>query len=256
MKNLFSNIKIQLWLLKHKGNKYSCPFCGYSSDMMLPFGENNEAIQKYHIIGAGRRNVRCLKCGSHDRERLIYLYLKYVACIFDSSKALDILHIAPEPRLSQVLLKSNMHYVCGDLFTEGYTYPEYVSNMNVLDLPFEDNTFDIILCNHVLEHIPEDRKAMKEIYRALKPDGFALLQVPISYRLEHTIEDFSIQDPHLREIKFGQKDHCRLYSKDYVDRLQECGFKVDVLNISKDYSLYGVNPEENLFICHKKQEHL
>ncbi len=84
--------------------------------------------------------------------------------------------------------------------------------------PFEDNTFDIILCSHVLEHIPEDRKAMQELFRTLKPGGFALPQVPISYRLEHTIEDFSIQDPHLREITFGQEDHCRLYGKDYIDR--------------------------------------
>ncbi len=248
---LFRDIIRQLWLFKHKGKEYTCPFCGYSSDMMLPFGEDNETCNKYSIIGAGKRNVRCLKCGSHDRERLIYIYLKFIAKIFDSQKKLDILHIAPEPRLSQILLKTNHQYICGDLFTEGYSYPEYVQNMDVLNLSFEDNTFDIILCNHVIEHIPADTKAILEIYRALKPGGFALLQVPISYQLDHTLEDFSIQDSHLREITFGQKDHCRLYGKDYVQRLQECGFRVDIVNISNDYSLYGINPDENLFVCHK-----
>lgn len=170
MKNLFCSIKKQLWLFKHRGNKYTCPFCGYSSDMLLPFGQENEAVRKHHIIGAGRRNARCLKCDSRDRERLIYIYLKQVARIFEKQE-LEILHIAPELNLAKKLRETNFRYICGDLFTEGYHYPEYVQNMNVLHLPFEGNTFDVILCNHVLEHVPEDRKAMSEIYRVLKPGG-------------------------------------------------------------------------------------
>lgn len=250
MKNLFCSIKKQLWLFKHRGNKYTCPFCGYSSDMLLPFGQENEAVRKHHIIGAGRRNARCLKCDSRDRERLIYIYLKQVARIFEKQE-LEILHIAPELNLAKKLRETNFRYICGDLFTEGYHYPEYVQNMNVLHLPFEGNTFDVILCNHVLEHVPEDRKAMSEIYRVLKPGGFALLQVPISYRIGHTIEDPSIQSPHQREITFGQKDHCRLYGKDYINRLQECGFHVEAASISENYPQYGFNPEEKLFICTK-----
>ena len=253
LKKLLSEIHRELWLLKHRGHDYSCPFCGYNADMMLPFGQEFvEDVEKYHIVGGGKRNVRCLKCGSHDRERLVYIYLKHVAGIFQSSRKFEVLHIAPEPRLSQTLLKSNLNYICGDLFTKGYTYPEYVRNMNVLHLPFEDNTFDVILCNHVLEHIPEDRKALQELFRTLKPSGLALLQVPISYQLEHTMEDFSIQDPHLREITFGQEDHCRLYGKDYIDRLKDSGFEVKMINISTEYAQFGVNPEENLFICRKR----
>lgn len=253
LKNLYQKVLRELWLFKHRGHDYSCPFCGYSSDTMLPFGQElAEEVKKDHIIGGGRRNVRCLKCGSHDRERLIYIYLREIAHIFDSGKETHLLHIAPEPRLSQALLKAGIDYVCGDLFTEGYTYPEYVRNMDVLHLPFEDNTFDIILCNHVLEHIPEDRKAMQEIFRTLKPGGFSLLQVPVSYLLGHTIEDFTIEDPHQREITFGQQDHCRLYGKDYINRLQENGFEVEIVNISKEYAQFCLNPEENLFVCKKR----
>lgn len=252
LKNLYQKAFHELWLLKHRGHDYSCPFCGYSSDIMLPFGkELAEEVEKLHIIGGGRRNVRCPNCNSNDRERLLYIYLKEIAHIFDRGREARLLHIAPEPRLSQALLKTEIDYVCGDLFAEGYTYPEYVRNMDVLHLPFGDNTFDIILCNHVLEHIPEDRQAMRSVFRVLKPGGFALLQVPVSNLLEQTIEDFTVTDPHQREITFGQKDHCRLYGKDYVDRLQECGFEVEIKNISKEYGQFDLNPEENLFVCRK-----
>lgn len=251
--NLFlAKLKKRLWLLKHKGNKYVCPFCGYASDMMLPFGKDTEASIKHMIVGAGKRDVCCLKCGSHDRERLIYIFLKQVIRILDPGENPSLLHIAPEPRLSQALRSSHLTtYICGDLFAEGYTYPDYVKNMDVLQLPFKDGSFDIVICNHVLEHIPEDKKAMREICRVLAPEGFALLQVPISYELEYTMEDFSIEDPQQRETMFGQEDHCRLYGMDYIDRLRDCGLDIEILNISKDYSQYCINPNENLFVCRK-----
>lgn len=244
-------LKKRIFLIRHRGTKYTCPFCGYKSDELGPFGHESEIINRLHVVGGGRRNVACLKCGAHDRERLIYVYIKYVAKIFDAPH-LSLLHIAPEPRISKEILKHrNIEYICGDLFTPGYEYPSYVQNINVLHIPYEDNHFDIVLCNHVLEHIPEDTEAMREIYRVLKPDGFAILQVPISYQLEKTIEDFSITDPEERFLRFGQRDHCRLYGKDYEDRLMGVGFKVDQANIGIHFSQYALNLEEKLFICKK-----
>jgi SAM-dependent methyltransferase len=242
----------EMYLFHNRGTKYLCPFCGYRSDILLPFGHSSEAFDKYHIIGGGKRNVSCLKCNSHDRERLIYVYLKFVYKLFDK-KRISIFHVAPEPRISKELLKhSNIDYVCGDLFAEGYEYPSYVQNMNILDLSFEDNRFDIVLCNHVLEHIEDDRTAMKELLRILKPDGFAILQVPISNVIDKTIENFTITDTQERLRLFGQKDHCRLYGKDYVQRLENVGFKVEKVSIAAQYSKYAVNPEEQLFICKKQ----
>lgn|SRR5574344_940176 len=243
-----------IYLLRHKGNKYTCPFCGYKSDILNPFGEESDVIEKYHIIGAGRRNASCLKCGAHDRERLIFVYLKYVAKIFDG-KTLSILHMAPEQRISAKILECHdLEYVCGDLFTEGYTYPDYVKNMNLLALPIENDRFDIVICNHVMEHIPEDTKAMSEIFRVLKPGGFAILQVPISYSTDKTIEDFSITNPDERKRRFGKSDHCRIYGLDYIDRLKSVGFEVDMKNISKDFPQFALNPEENIFICTKPRQ--
>src|SRR5690606_19939096 len=141
--------------------------------------------------------------------------------------------------------------VCGDLFTEGYEYAAHVQNMNVMDIPYGDHHFDYVLCNHVLEHIPEDTKAMKEIFRVLKPGGSAILQVPISKNSAQTVEDFTIEDPKKREELFGQFDHVRIYGQDYVNRLESAGFKVNRLNISQKYQKLGVNPEEDLFVCEK-----
>jgi SAM-dependent methyltransferase len=243
-----------IYLLRHKGNKYTCPFCGYKSDILNPFGEESDVIEKYHIIGAGRRNASCLKCGAHDRERLIFVYLKYVAKIFDG-KTLSILHMAPEQKITAKILECHdLEYVCGDLFTEGYTYPDYVKNMNLLALPIENDRFDIVICNHVMEHIPEDTKAMSEIFRVLKPGGFAILQVPISYSTDKTIEDFSITNPDERKRRFGKSDHCRIYGLDYIDRLKSVGFEVDMKNISKDFPQFALNPEENIFICTKPRQ--
>jgi len=125
---------------------------------------------------------------------------------------------------------------------------------DITNISFKDNSFDIIFCSHVLEHIEEDRKAMKELYRVLKPKGFAILQVPIK-NIENTFEDFSVKDPKEREKVFGQNDHVRIYGKDYKDRLIESGFNVKVdrfvdhlgEGIIKKFAL----PTESIYFCTK-----
>ena len=123
-------------------------------------------------------------------------------------------------------------YLCGDLFAEGYNYPSLVKKLDVTNLPFKNDHFDLIICNHVLEHINEDTKAIKEIYRVLKNNGKAILQVPISFKIDKTFEDSRVTSPKQREIKFGQNDHVRVYGKDYVNRLESCGFSVEVSKLS------------------------
>ncbi len=142
-------------------------------------------------------------------------------------------------------------YICGDLFVNGYNYPENVRNINILNIPYHNDCFDLIICNHVLEHIPDDLKAMKELRRVLKVGGIAILQVPISNNSEETFEDLSVEDPKIREFLFGQSDHVRIYGQDYIKRLQKCEFKVDRINISEEFKIYGLIKNEDIFVCTK-----
>lgn len=244
----------QCKIILYKGSKCICPICGYQSNKWASIGFAIPVLTEKQVIGAGKRSAGCYKCGSSDRERLVYLFLKHHLKLFAQAKNISLLHMAPEPSLSPALLKLKFkNYICGDLFTDGYIYPDYVQNMNLLDLPFPNNTFDLIICNHVFEHIPQDRAAMKEIFRTLKPSGQAILQVPISANSQDTVEDATITDPKQREILFGQHDHIRIYGQDYIKRLSSIGFQVQRLSISKEqaFNKYGLNENEELFIAKK-----
>ena len=241
--------KIEKWL--YKGGKYQCPFCFHASKKMAFLGEDLPVIKEKHIIGAGRRRCVCYQCGSIDRERLIFAFLKYQLDYF-ADKDKRILHIAPERTLAATLHTSGFtNYVCGDLSPDRYKYPFPLQTINILNIPYRDNYFDLVICNHVLEHIPNDRDAMRELYRVLKAGGLALLQVPFSKTISKTIEDASVLDPQEREKQFGQYDHVRIYGLDYMERLKACGFKVKRRNISLAYQHLGVNKEEDIFIAEK-----
>lgn len=246
-----SKAKQVIKLAVHSGNKFNCPFCGYNAKDLSLIGSDLKVLKEKQVVGAGIRNGGCYKCGSTDRERLVYIYLKNEVKIFDI-RNIKILHLAPEKKLSSILCKSGFEkYICGDLFTEGYNYPDYVENMNVLNIPYEDNYFDIVICNHLLEHVPNDIDAMKELFRVLKPNGKAILQVPISKNSKKTLEDFSITNPKEREVVFGQFDHVRIYGQDYENRLSSVGFKVERINISKKYEKNGLCIDEDIFIGKK-----
>jgi ubiquinone/menaquinone biosynthesis C-methylase UbiE len=131
---------------------------------------------------------------------------------------------------------NNLHYTTTDLNS-----PLADVKADICDLPFEDNSFDFILCNHVLEHIPDDTKAMQEIYRILTPGGTAILQIPQDLSREKTFEDDSITDPAERAKIFGQYDHVRVYGRDYFDKLREVGFRVEEVNLTSQMDLQLVD---------------
>lgn len=261
---MFSKIK-DIWhhkhdyfgLLSHWGLKYKCPICGFHSKNLNPIGIDNSAIRKYQIIGAGKRNAGCPKCGSSDRDRLVYAYLKHETNVLDKPTT-RILHIAPEMVIANKFIEKKFtHYLCGDFFAEGQhdNYSrELVKHIDVQNLPFSENSFDLIICNHVLEHVFDENKAIAEIYRVLNKDGFAILQVPISPFLKETISDPSITDEKKMEEKFGQKDHVRLFGMDYVTKLESCKFIVKTLKLHQKYPKFGLNPKEILFIVKKQND--
>ena len=254
IKDILQNRHAYINLLSHWGLKYKCPFCGFHSKDLLPTGIDNPTIRKYQIIGAGKRNACCPKCGPIDRDRLVYIYLKYELDIFKKPQT-RVLHIAPEINLANQFLKHRFtNYICGDFYAEGQHADyskDFVKHMDVQNLPFADNSFDLIICNHVLEHVFDEKKATQELFRVLAKCGQAILQVPISPILEKTISDTTITDGAILEEKFGQKDHVRLFGNDYKYILESQGFSIQELKLQQKYSKYGLNPDEILFIGKK-----
>lgn len=232
------------------GFKYKCIFCNGHFRKLLPTGLKNDVALSF--IGGGYRYTLCPRCHSLDRERLIYYYIKNKTNILHSQKSIKLLHIAPERNLQKVFrASSNLKYISGDLNPLVADRKIDITNIN-----FKDNYFDFIVGSHVLEHIQDDRKAMSELFRVLRIGGKAILQVPISKYNERTFEDFSIISQKEREKCFGQKDHVRIYGKDYKERLESVGFKVELYDIKKDLSIkdikrFGLNEEEILYIGQK-----
>jgi SAM-dependent methyltransferase len=249
-----ASLRTRIRLALEAGDRYVCPFCGYHAKALGLSGKDLQVLREKQVVGGGFRNSECYQCGSSDRERLVYFYLRDYIHILDQATRLRVLHVAPEKHLVKALLAAkNLDYVCGDKFTEGYHYAPHVQEMDLLDLHFPDGSFDLVICNHVLEHIPDDLAAMCEVFRVLKPGGRALLQVPLSRNSAQTIEDFSVNTKEERERRFGQFDHVRIFGQDYPDRLARAGFKVERLNISNkpEYAKGGLNPLEDIFVAHK-----
>lgn len=194
----------------YKGNNYVDPIDGKSYRKLLSYGYENP-----------RPNVLSPSTLSLERHRLMWLYLKNETNFF--SAPLKVLHIAPEQAFLKRFRKmSNLEYTTLDIES-----PLADIKADIRNLPLEDNSYDVIFCNHVLEHIPEDSQAMQELYRVMKPGGWGIFQVPMRYNLKKTYEDFSITSPQDRQKHFGQYDHVRWYGMDYFQRLENAGFEVD-----------------------------
>ncbi|MEO7522921.1 MAG: class I SAM-dependent methyltransferase [Ferruginibacter sp.] len=231
------------------GENVHCVCCDKSFITFLPFG-----VVK-------RANALCPNCASLERHRLHWHYMKNRTTLFsNNTKRLKLLHVAPEAIFyNKFMNSSQVDYVPCDKFEDGYesSYPAGTINIDITDINFKDNEFDVVYCSHVLEHVIEDKKAMQEILRVLKPGGWALLQVPLDTSLDKTFEDFSIIDPQEKEKAFGQKDHVRIYGNDYKDRLTAAGFSVKVDNYLQNFPdseifKNGFMKGEDIYICSKK----
>jgi len=192
----------------------------------------------------------CPICRSLQRHRLVYLFLKRYGVVKPHSR---VLHFAPEPAIRQHFLQyPHLRYVTTDIDVAGLGIDVCA---DITKLPFSDHTFDLILCMHVLEHVPNDRLAMYELHRILQPTGLALVMVPIT--VNTTVEDPTITDPVLRERLFGQFDHVRRYGNDVVSRLAAAGFTVkpvqvnDVVTDLMEIDYMGLPVQETLFVCRR-----
>ena len=203
--------------LYYRGDTYEDPIDGKSFRSFLPYGYENP-----------RENVLSPSTLSLERHRLLWLFLKERTNFFTAP--LHVLHFAPEQAFYKRFKKlNNLTYVTTDLNS-----PLADVKADICNLPFKDNTFDVILCNHVLEHIPNDTKAMEELYRVLKPGGWGVFQIPQDLSREFTYEDDSITDKVERAKIFGQYDHVRIYGRDYFNKLRSVGFKVNEVDFTKE----------------------
>lgn len=219
-----SGIGLKIIGLFYLGSAVTCPVCNHSFRKFLPYGRVKQ-----------RANALCY-CLSLERHRAIWLYLQRTTTFFEQKQR--ILHIAPEACFISRFEK--MHgdgYITADIES-----PLAKVKMDVHHIPFDANQFDVVLCNHVLEHVRDDIQAMKEILRVLKPGGFAILQVPFFNPVGAvTVEDNSITDPRERERLFGQDDHVRKYGTDYIQRIAAAGFEA-----TEDPFVNNLTDEERL----------
>lgn len=242
----------------YKGNSYYCPYCNQSFRKMLPGGLEYKVIEERNIVGGGYRdNIVCPRCYSTDRDRLIYIFLKHKTSVF--SNPLKMLHVAPEGSVRSLLRSyPGIDYFTGDKFTEGYNdyyYDRDVIQMDITNIQYEDESFDAIISNHVLEHIENDILAISELYRVLRKGGWAVLQVPIARSLKMSLE-IETHTQKEREELFGQFDHVRLYGLDYPKKLEQVGFTIEVLNPHEDkwpfdLDKYAINKHESIYLAKK-----
>jgi len=173
--------------------------------------------------------------GAKSRQRLVWLFMKKELDILKDSNC--ILHIAPELPYIEIFSKEKkIDYHPGDKMVDGYSNQKGVKNIDLTDLEYDSNSFDFIICNHVLEHIPNDKSAMSEMFRVLKKNGIAVITIPINEKLEATYENEDVKTPEQRKKHFGQWDHVRWYSLDVQDRLESVGFNVEMIRYAEKYS--------------------
>jgi SAM-dependent methyltransferase len=191
-----------------------------------------------------------MNCGSMPRHRLTWLYFENITNIFDGHDK-QMLHVAPEPCLEKQL-KSRLGrgYLTADLLS-----PHAMVKMDITDIQYADETFDVIFCSHVLEHVPDDRAALSEMRRVLKKQGWALILVPIT--AEQTFEDPSVTSPSERLRLFGQEDHVRRYGPDFTSRLTDSGFDLKTVRAgdfldSEKIARMGIDESEELYFCIKR----
>ncbi|WPQ65956.1 class I SAM-dependent methyltransferase [Chitinophaga sancti] len=202
----------------YRGTNVTCPCCNHSFTRFLP-------------LGVDRRPGQCPRCRSNERDRALWLYLHRHPGFIAPGKKL--LHVGPETIFYNYFTKiKGLQYTPADKFARMFesTYPADTIYLDITNMPeIPDNTYDVILCSHVLEYIHDDERAMRELRRVLKPNGTALIQVPVRHGMKSTYQDDSITSPAQRAIAFGDPGHIRFYGEDYADKLALQGFKPDFI---------------------------
>jgi SAM-dependent methyltransferase len=236
------------------GDAYQCNIC-------------RRSFRKFRKSPDTGNELQCPFCGSRPRHRTFLTYFKERTDLFDG-KPKRMLHVAPEAFLTPIFrAERNIGYLSGDLDPGNPEIGGAMVQMDITDIHYPDNSFDVIYCSHVLEHVPDDRKAMRELARVLKPGGWALIAVPIllapgrTVFRDRTFEDPKVTTPAERERAYGQWDHLRAYGLvDFPDRLRESGFDVTVDAFPHSLSEEMVRKQglsrEDIYLCRKHQTSL
>lgn len=233
---------VPLYGLLLRGGRYSCPLCGRSFRRLLPYG---------YVVQ--RENALCPSCLSLERHRLIWLWLKRESHFMEERPSL--LHIAPELCLMRHLKRlykgQPERYTTADLES-----PLATLHFNVEQIPLPDKSYQMVICNHLLEHVEKEKQALRELYRILAPGGWGILLAPIDYSLAKSFEDDTITDPKERERLFGQYDHRRRYGRDYPERLRSAGFEVEEIDYAAQLSAeerrgFALMTDDRLYIVRK-----
>jgi predicted SAM-dependent methyltransferase len=209
----------------------SCPICGYNG-LFISVGH------------PPRWDARCLNCGSRERHRLLWRWVTDGGG--DKLAGKRILHFAPEKVIMR-LMRGNPRYETADLHQPGVTH-----KVDITRVALPDEGYDLVIANHVLEHIPDDRQAMRELFRLLRPGGVALLTVPLNASRQQTYENVAIATPAERHAHFSAEDHVRYYGLDFADRLAEAGFTVTTFRLTPEQEVrYGLLRDEWLYVANK-----
>lgn len=215
-----------------------CPICKTKLNVFMPYGANI------------RKNADCPICHSKERHRFLWLYFEKNN-IFD--RCGKILHFAPEKFFYDKFSSlPNIDYWPADI----RKLPTVRTVVDITDIPFSDSNFDVIICNHVLEHVTNDQKAISELYRVLSPNGVAFINVPIDMKRATTLENSEYNTPELRFKYYGQHDHVRLYGRDFPRMLEKAGFLVDEVHCAANMSSsmiykYGLSQDGVMYVCKK-----
>lgn len=240
------------------GGSRRCVMCGHHVWRFMPYMRGSidtpGLILAMDVVGSNPDQFECPRCGAHDRERHLLMYLERAGLLADIHQK-SVLHFAPEKRLARRIAEAAPScYIPCDL----YPATAGVQRVDMLDIPFDGESFDLVIANHVLEHVSDDLKALAEIHRVLKLGGHAILQTPYSAKLHCTWQDAGIDTAEARRQAYGQADHVRLFGRDIFKRFTSAGLvscirQHDDLLADVDAAALGINPKEPFFLFRRPE---